>query len=348
METYSLELSQELAKCPEIELTVRKLRGRDDGRPPSIVAVIGFFIGTAWHLMTHRGHYDVVHFGDMVQIGMAWINRILSPKTHNIIALHGLDVIYGRRGGFAPSLYRAYTRLSRRNNSVTKYIANSRFTGQLLKEEGFAPVSVVPLGVRLADGFERIAVEAIGDDHFVLFFGRVFRRKGPRWFAEKVLPLLPADVSFYVVGAIWEPADGEYLKQHSRTRVLGAFPIDVSRSHFESLKRKAIAVVMPNVKNPDGMDVEGFGLTALEAADNGAPLIAADLEGVRDAVIHGKTGFLEPAEDADAWAKRIKQLLGWSEKDRREFSLEARRNLLQFYSWQRVAKDTLDVYNGCE
>ena len=104
---------------------------------------------------------------------------------------------------------------------------------------------------------------------------------------------------------------------------------------------------MPNVKNTDGMDVEGFGLTALEAADNGAPLIAADLEGIRDAVIHGKTGFLEPAEDAHAWAKRISQLMDWSVEERKKFSLNAQRNLLQHYSWHRVAQDTLDVYHRC-
>jgi glycosyltransferase involved in cell wall biosynthesis len=104
---------------------------------------------------------------------------------------------------------------------------------------------------------------------------------------------------------------------------------------------------MPNVNNPDGKDVEGFGLIALEAADHGAPLIAADLEGIRDAVMHGQTGFLAPAEDALAWASRLTQLLDWSVEQRKEFSQTARQVLLQHYSWRRVAQDTADVYQRC-
>ena len=348
METYSVELSRELDQLDEIELTIRKLPGRTDGRPPHPLAIARFLATSAWHLISNRGEYDVVHFGDMAQIGLAWVNRMSSPGTCNVIALHGLDVIYGRRSGLLPAIYKTYTRLARRGNSVDRYIANSRFTGELLQEEGFEPVCVVPLGVRLPEEKRRPPIEAIGEQRYVLFFGRVFRRKGVRWFAENVLPLMPDQVLLYVVGTIWDKEDGEYLNNHSRIRMLGAFPTDISRDRFEALKRRAIAVIMPNVSNPDGRDVEGFGLTALEAADHGAPLIAADLEGIRDAVMHGITGYLEPAEDSLAWSRRITELMGWSAEDRREFSRIANENLLEFYSWQRVAKDTVDVYDKCK
>lgn len=347
METYSLELSQELEKLPEVDLKLLALPGRPDGRPPRPIAIAGFFVSSAWHLVTHRGDYDIVHFGDMVQIALAWLSRLCSPHTRNVIALHGLDVIYGRRTGLVPGLYRAYMTWARRRNCIDCFIANSRFTARLLNEEGFGPVSVVPLAVRLADDREQLPVDKIGDEPFVLFFGRVFPRKGPRWFAERVLPLLQDKVLLYVVGTVWDSADGEYLQKHPGVRMLGAFPVDISRDQFESLKRRAVAVVMPNVNNPDGKDVEGFGLTALEAADHCAPLIAADLEGIRDAVVHGRTGFLEPAEDAPAWARRITNLLGWSLERRREFAQEATRILRQRYSWARVAQDTVGVYQRC-
>lgn len=347
METYSVELSRELDNFHDIRLTVRKLPGRKDGRPPHPLSIARFFLSSAWHLLSHRSQYDVVHFGDMAQIGLAWINRMISPGTCNVIALHGLDVIYGRRAGLLPAIYKAYTRFSRCRNSVDRYIANSRFTGNLLQQEGFGPVCVVPLGVRLAEKVHRPPIESIGDQRFVLFFGRVFRRKGARWFAENVLPLLADDVRLYVVGTIWDRKDGEFLQNHSRVRLFGAFPTDISREQFEDLKRGAIAVIMPNVNNPDGRDVEGFGLTALEAADHGAPLIAADLEGIRDAVMHEKTGFLVPAEDATAWAARITELQQWSTEQRVAFSNEAVRCLRKHYSWERVAQDTVSVYRRC-
>ncbi len=347
METYGVELSQELARMPQINLSVRFLPGRQDGRPPHPLAIARFFISSAWHLVSHRGHYDIVHFGDMVQIGLAWVSRLCASSTRNVIALHGLDVIYGRRSGIGPRLYRAYTRFCRNRACVDCFIANSRFTEQLLEEEGFGPTSVVPLAVRLADDSNRPPIEPVGDERFVLFFGRIFGRKGPRWFAESVLPLLPDDVLLYVIGTVWDSHEGDYLRRHPRVRMPGAFPVDISRDQFESLKRRAVAIVMPNVNNPDGKDVEGFGLTALEAADHGAPLIAADLEGIRDAVRHGQTGFLAPAEDAPAWARRLTRLLGWSLEERRAFSQSARQTLLQHYSWHRVAQDTANVYRRC-
>lgn len=344
METYSFELEQELGKLSGIDLTTRFLAGRADGRPPHALAIAWFFLTSAWHIASHRRHYDIIHFGDMVQIGLAWFSRLCGANTCNVIALHGLDVIYGRRPGIGPRLYKAYTTFCRNRSVVDCFIANSRFTAQLLEEEGFGPISVVPLGVRITCDAPGAPIEQIGDERFVLFFGRIFRRKGPRWFAEHVLPLLPEDVMFYVVGTVWDSQDGEYLHQNPRVRMLGAFPVDFGRDQFESLKRRAIAVVMPNVINRDGKDVEGFGLTALEAADNGAPLIAADVEGIRDAVLHGQTGFLVAAEDNNAWAKLIVELLDWSVEQRQEFSRNAIAGLEQHFSWARVAQDTANVY----
>lgn len=43
---------------------------------------------------------------------------------------------------------------------------------------------------------------------------------------------------------------------------------------------------------------ETFGLTLLEAAAAGKPVIASDYDGYRDLVVHGKTGFLVPTADS--------------------------------------------------
>lgn len=348
METYSWEISRELKKIPGIELHTRVLPGRKDGRPPAPLSIAWFFLKTAHHLLVSKNRYDVVHFGDMVQIGLAGVSRWRSPRTRTVIALHGLDVIYGRRSGVLPFIYRTYLGVARRREWIDCFIANSRNTAKLLEEQGFGPVAVVPLGVRLRDDSDRPSIEPISDERFVLFFGRVFRRKGPRWFAENVLPLLPEDVKLTVVGTVWDEDDGAYLRQNRRVNMPGAFPVDFSRDHFDELKRRAVAMVMPNVRNQDGEDVEGFGLTALEAADHGAPLVAADLEGIRDAVRDGETGFLVTAEDADAWADRIRELLDWSAERRRQFAAKAGQALREHYSWARVAADTVAVYRKVE
>lgn len=65
---------------------------------------------------------------------------------------------------------------------------------------------------------------------------------------------------------------------------------------------RAAALVYPSPR-------EGWGISTLEAAACGTPVVASDSDGLRDAVRHGETGFLVPHRDAAAWADRMVALL---------------------------------------
>ena len=55
-------------------------------------------------------------------------------------------------------------------------------------------------------------------------------------------------------------------------------------------------------------DSESFGNVTLEAMASGLPCVAADATGSRSLVVAGETGFLAPADDADAFAAHITAL----------------------------------------
>ena len=63
---------------------------------------------------------------------------------------------------------------------------------------------------------------------------------------------------------------------------------------------------MPNIKVPG--DMEGFGIVVLEAGSYGLPVIASNIEGIKDAVIDGKTGFLVGAGNAKEYIKKMNEL----------------------------------------
>ncbi|HZR82405.1 MAG TPA: glycosyltransferase family 4 protein [Candidatus Binatia bacterium] len=67
--------------------------------------------------------------------------------------------------------------------------------------------------------------------------------------------------------------------------------------------RRATVVVQPSRK-------EGWGLTVLEANACGAPVVAADVPGLRDSVRDGETGFLVPAGDPAGLGAAIARVLG--------------------------------------
>ena len=81
----------------------------------------------------------------------------------------------------------------------------------------------------------------------------------------------------------------------------------VSREDRELLLRGADLFVQPNIHVYG--DMEGFGLVNVEAAVRDLPVLAADIEGIPDAVVDGETGWLVTSQDAPRWRLRLDRLL---------------------------------------
>ncbi len=338
METYSAELAKALE--PLVDLSVLALPGKERGRRPSLIALFFFLIRVGGHLARARGTYDVVHFGDMVLFALARWNRLISPATKNVLSLHGLDTVYHRRRGFMPWLYGRLMSWAASSDCVDVYVANSRATRGALADSGIGPAVIVPLGARLEPEARQRGVDR--PDDYVLFLGRVMRRKGPGWFAEHVANALPDGVRFKVLGTVWEPDELARVEASPRSEFLGV----LEKSDERALCERAIAVVLPNQENRSGLDIEGFGLVAVEVAALGVPVVGSDTEGLRDSILDGVTGFLVEPGNARAWAEKIAEIRRWSPADRRRFidrSLEA---IERRYSWQRVARDMTEIYAG--
>jgi glycosyltransferase involved in cell wall biosynthesis len=105
------------------------------------------------------------------------------------------------------------------------------------------------------------------------------------------------------------------------------------------LRARALAVVVPNL--PRETAFEGFGLVALEGAADGGVVLAAETDGLPAAVVDGETGFLLPAGDAEAWARKIREVESWDADQRAVFVARARQRVATDFTWRRVADETL-------
>jgi glycosyltransferase involved in cell wall biosynthesis len=76
----------------------------------------------------------------------------------------------------------------------------------------------------------------------------------------------------------------------------------VSEEAKIEMLQRAHVVVNPSSK-------EGWGVTVIEANACGTPVIASDVQGLRDAVVDGKTGFLVPFGDVEGFARRMLEVL---------------------------------------
>jgi len=103
----------------------------------------------------------------------------------------------------------------------------------------------------------------------------------------------------------------------------------VGTSQKVDLYRRAQVVVNPSAK-------EGWGLTVIEANACGTPVVAAEVPGLRESVIHGETGLLYPHSDIEALSKAIIRLLR-SEELRRNLG-EKSKDWAKEFSWEKATQ----------
>jgi len=255
---------------------------------------------------------DLLHAGDPLVAPVVWLlGRLYHLPT--VVNVHGLDLTFNFPGyqALMPRLLRHFTRV----------VCISEATYAEALTRGLAPerCQIIHPGVDLPDqlperSLSRAYIESrleisLNQQQVWLTVGRLVARKGVVWFCEQVLPQLrdAADFVYLIVG------DGP---EAVRVRALIARPEltgrvfwlgRVSDAELHQLYTGADAFIMPNIPQPH--DREGFGLVAIEAAMHQLPVIAARLEGIQDAVIEGKTGYLLSPAAAPAWADFLRRCL---------------------------------------
>lgn len=113
----------------------------------------------------------------------------------------------------------------------------------------------------------------------------------------------------------------------SRVRFLGR----IDETEKCALLRRAWATVFASPK-------EGWGITNLEAAASGTPVVASNSPGIRESVVHGETGFLVPHGDVAAMAASMRRLS--SERALVERLGVAARRFAEGFTWQNAADQT--------
>lgn len=303
-----------------------------------------FFIRGLWALMSKP--IDVIHMQDGVLAPIGWLFSKLSGKPYVVVA-HGLDVTYENR--FYQAVNVAFIR---RADAV---IAISSATMDELLKRGMNPekVSVITIGTHddyLAPKADKDLLEReFGQDMhnrlLLLTTGRLVKRKGVAWFVRYALPKIVQkypSVLYVVAGEGEQRRDIESsiakVNLSKNVLMLGL----VSEQQRSALYQSSDVFVMPNIQVAG--DMEGFGIVALEAATAGLPIVASNLEGIRDAIKDGENGRLVTSENSDEFVTEISHLL--SDKELREtLGKKARTYSLREYSWVSVARSYTAIYD---
>lgn len=93
---------------------------------------------------------------------------------------------------------------------------------------------------------------------------------------------------------------------------------------------------------------EAFAVAALESSAMGVPVVASDVGGLRDTVLHGETGLRVPPQSPEAMARAIVELLRDDSK-RQRMSRAGRKWVRGLFDWRQVVERWVRQYQQvCE
>jgi glycosyltransferase involved in cell wall biosynthesis len=113
---------------------------------------------------------------------------------------------------------------------------------------------------------------------------------------------------------------------------LGFKPHDELEGYYE----RAAVVACPSRR-------EGFGVVCAEAMAHARPVVAGDVGGLRDLVVHEETGLLVPPGDVQALRAALERLLD-DEALRRRYGQAGRERIGEQFTWGRFGDATLQAY----
>ncbi len=163
------------------------------------------------------------------------------------------------------------------------------------------------------------------------YLGRLKRYKGVHLVIRAFAELSHPDARLDIAGAgDYRPALERLvasLDLGARVRFLGR----VSEPDKRALLRRAWALTFASPK-------EGWGITNLEAAASGTPVVASNSPGIRESVQDGRTGFLVPHGDIAAFAAALARLA--HDPGLVATMGAAGRQFAEGFTWDRAATET--------
>jgi glycosyltransferase involved in cell wall biosynthesis len=299
-----------------------------------------FFLLRHSHALAHVARRcDLVHAHWTLSGGAAWLSHPFYRKPW-LVTVHGSDIFQVPRHPLGAWLTRTILRRATRITAVSSALKAA--TCAL----GIAPaqVEVISNGidpVRFAPPTPDPRHLEADSTRTVLFAGFLIGRKGVRYLVEALShlrELLPADAPPYRLIIVGEGPEEAPLR--AQVEALG-LTAQVEFAGFQpqavvgEWMRRATVFVLPSLE-------EGQGVVLLEALASGTPVIASDVDGMRE-VVTSEVGLRVPPADPPALARALAKVLTEREAWPR-MSLAARQRAMQEYDWEVIGARFVELY----
>lgn len=304
-----------------------------------------------WLTSRRAPEFDVLHCGNIRPVGYAvrWVHR--KQRTPYLVYVNGGDLLRERRKARQSAIKRQTAQWIL--GQAAGIVATSRWVADLTAEVMHEvrvvdppPVAALDLGtdpVHFNPSLDTGALRrrwGVGDAPLILTVARLVPHKGQDVGIRALAALAHdfPDLRYIMVGEGHDEARLRALARElgvsEKVGFVGAMRDDELP---EAYATSTIYLGASRVDNE--INVEGFGISFLEAGASGIPSVAGDSGGVRSAVRDGETGIVVPPTDVDAIADALRSLLLNPER-RKQMGRAARHAVETHYNWDRVARDT--------
>ena len=259
-------------------------------------------------------------------------------------------------------VYRAKSNLKRWYNAVMTrgdlVIANSDYTrDHVLAEHGIDPERIVsiPRGIDL-DRFnpswvtpDRVqalrdawGIEARDGRVKLLLAGRLTRLKGHLTIVEAAARLRADGRDFVIIFAGDDQGRTGYREEIEAAIAAAGLGEHVRLvGHCDDMPAAYLATEVAMLPSTQP---ESFGRTAVEPQVMGRPVLASDHGGTAETVVHGETGWLVKAGDAEAWAAAMGRAIDAGRARLAAMGQAAANRARQLYSVDAMCEATLAAY----
>ncbi|MCH8495338.1 MAG: glycosyltransferase family 4 protein [Balneolales bacterium] len=335
MQRVSLQLVETLQARPDVEIvTIGQETSWKNIVSKTTLFLFDLFVELP--ITVEKLKPDVVLFSSMVTASLAPFIR--SRMDVPLVTInHGHDVTLS----FPPYQWS----LKRVFKSLDGVISVSSATRQACIDRGMDPDK----GIALPNGFlidgqylglsreeslaklSEIVKKDLTGKQLLLTTGRLVLRKGHDWFINEVLPKVNSDVEYLILG------DGPEMQtiitsvlsspKREQIHVLGRQTDEILHAAYTA----SDIFIMPNIRVAG--DMEGFGIVMLEANIAGTPVVASDLEGIKDVVENGMNGYRIEVGDSSKFAQTIDRVLT---EELQTLSDSARKYVQNQFTWDQV------------
>ena len=182
------------------------------------------------------------------------------------------------------------------------------------------------------------------DIPLILLPGRLTSWKGQEMFIEAIHNVnqeLP-DKEFFVV--ILGSDQGRKVYKKKLLRLVEQYRLQNFVKFIDKCELMPLAYKVSDIIVSSSIEPEAFGRVSVEAQSMEKPIIASNIGGSKETIIHDKTGFLFEAGKVKALSEKIIHVLNLDESTLKFIGIEGRKNVVKKFNIEKMCFSTYSEY----